>query len=318
MPSPLSGWPRCASGRSHVPEHDGSGPAGAPCRPASPTCAPTGRCAPSVVVVAVMVRVYQRLGSSPSSSSPRGTLHAGAAGYAALVTRMDGGHDGWAPWWRGASPRELLPLCRCCSHGVAGDRDRTGWALAPPVLAVAAYGIGGSVEGVEVVALPHALLNERAPAPWPAGLHRLNRHHGRRPLARPWRPPRRWLPFSAPGPTLPALCIPCGAAGRRAGRACGAGPTGTPPHSDVPYGHSVVLTPAALRAGAQSGLRPVEQLRRRVSEHPARRRGHSRGGPGVSEPVRRHLAHEGDRGACSAPRAVRCPRGDGRRRARSP
>jgi len=84
-----------------------------------------------VLVVAVMV-AFTNVSVIAELFLAEGTLHAGAAGYAALVT-------GWTAAMTvgtlvaGRLTSKLLRW-RCCSHGGRRDRDRTGWALAPPVV----------------------------------------------------------------------------------------------------------------------------------------------------------------------------------------
>jgi len=238
-------------GRSHVPEHDGSGPARRAMSAGFAYLRADRPLRTLVVVVAVMV-AFTNVSVIAELFLAEGTLHAGAAGYAALVT-------GWTAAMTvgtlvaGRLTSKLLPLAVLLGTVVAG----IGIALAglsPHLwLAVAAYGIGGFGDGVEVVAL-RSLLNERAPAPV-AG--RVFTAYTAITVGAASLGMAAAAPLVAVFGTRATLAF-VGAAGaaagvwglaRRAHRAL-----------DVPYGHSVVLTPAALRAGAAlGGLRPVEQ-----------------------------------------------------------
>jgi len=184
---------------------------------------------------------------------------------------------------------KLLPLAVLLGTVVAG----IGIALAglsPHLwLAVAAYGIGGFGDGVEVVAL-RSLLNERAPAPVAGRVFTAYTAItvGAASLGMAAAAPLVAVFGTRATSHSSGLRERRGRVGlaRRAHRAL-----------DVPYGHSVVLTPAALRAGAALGgcARSSSNVGG-VSEHPARRRA-TREEPGVERTRRRHLAHAGDRGA---------------------
>jgi len=183
---------------------------------------------------------------------------------------MDGGHDGGHPGG-GAPHLEAAAAGGAARHGGRRDRDRTGWALAHLWLAVAAYGIGGFGDGVEVVAL-RSLLNERAPAPV-AG--RVFTAYTAITVGAASLGMAAAAPLVAVFGTRATLAF-VGAAGAAAG--VWGWPDGHTAHSMCPTGtrSSSRLRPCVPERHSAGCARSSSNVGG-VSEHPARRRGHSRG-----------------------------------------